>query len=190
MDQLFAGAANIIQNNIFAYGRMGIFELSNPYASNSCSSSPILEFSASNNIAYFDKLHTDGFSVQKGCTYSCGFSYTQFQMMTAIFTGVSTELSPPIRKRSTFNPARLLHSVILQILRARIGTTTPSAAGREWARMRKVRPRQIRASPIQLIRRMIIRSPVHLHPALLYSIRARREGKAPFFRLLRLQLHS
>ena len=77
-----AGGANMIQNNIFAYGRMGIFELSNPYVGNSCFTTPILEFTATNNIAYFDKKHTDGFSVQKGCTYSCGFSYTQFQMMT------------------------------------------------------------------------------------------------------------
>ena len=61
---------------------MGIFELSNPYMSNSCSASPILEFSAMDNIAYFDKTHTDGFSVQKGCTYSCGFSYTQYQTMS------------------------------------------------------------------------------------------------------------
>jgi len=77
-----AGGANVIQNNIFSYGRMGIFELSNPYASNSCSSSPILEFNAMNNIAYFDKKYTDGFSVQKGCTYSCGFAYTQYQMLS------------------------------------------------------------------------------------------------------------
>jgi hypothetical protein len=77
-----AGEANTIQNNILAYGRTGIFELANPYVSNSCSATPILEFSAMNNIAYFDKAYSDGFSVQKGCTYSCGFSYTQFQMMS------------------------------------------------------------------------------------------------------------
>jgi len=77
-----AGGANIIQNNIFAYARMGIFEVSNPYVSNSCSAAPILEFSATDNIAFFDKAHTDGFSVQKGCTYSCGFAYTQYQMMS------------------------------------------------------------------------------------------------------------
>lgn len=74
---------NTIQNNIFAYGRMGIFGLTAPYATNSCSATPILEFSAMNNIAYFDKTSTDGFSVQKGCTYACGFAYTQYQMMSS-----------------------------------------------------------------------------------------------------------
>jgi hypothetical protein len=77
-----AASPNIIQNNIFAYGRMGIFALSAPYASNSCPSTPILEFNAMDNIAYFDKTSTDGFSVQKGCTYACGFAYTQFQTLS------------------------------------------------------------------------------------------------------------
>lgn len=77
------GAANTIQNNIFAYGRTGIFGLSNPYVNNSCSTAPILEFNAMNNIAYFDKKYNDGFSVQKGCTYSCGFAYTQYQNLSS-----------------------------------------------------------------------------------------------------------
>jgi hypothetical protein len=77
-----AGTPNVIQNNIFAYGRMGIFGLSAPYSSNSCPTAPIVEFNAMDNIAYFDKKYTDGFSVQKGCTYSCGFAYTQFQMVS------------------------------------------------------------------------------------------------------------
>jgi hypothetical protein len=76
------GTANTIQNNIFAYGRMGIYGLSDPYPNNSCPAAPILEFTAADNIAYFDKQYSDGFSVQKGCTYSCGFPYTQYQNLT------------------------------------------------------------------------------------------------------------
>ena len=76
------GEANIIQNNIFAYARTGIFEMASPYISNSCSATPILEFNAMNNIAYFDKKYSDGFSVQKGCTYACGFPYTEYEMMS------------------------------------------------------------------------------------------------------------
>lgn len=76
------GSANTYQNNIFAYGRMGIFAISAPYSSNSCSSTPILEYNAMNNIAYFDKTYSDGFSVQKGCTYACGFSYPQYTALS------------------------------------------------------------------------------------------------------------
>jgi hypothetical protein len=74
-----AGTPNSFQNNIFAYGRMGIFGVSAPYASNSCPATPILEFDASTNIAYFDKPYADGFSALRGCTYSCGSPYTQYQ---------------------------------------------------------------------------------------------------------------
>lgn len=77
-----ADAANTVQNNIFAYARTGIFEMATPYISNSCSASPILEFTATDNIAYFDKKYTDGFSVQRGCVYACGFAYTQFEMLS------------------------------------------------------------------------------------------------------------
>jgi len=78
-----AGAANNIHNNIFAFGRAGIFGVSNPYMSNSCSTGPTLQFTASNNIAYFDRKYNQGFAVQKGCTYSCGFAYTQYQNLSS-----------------------------------------------------------------------------------------------------------
>jgi hypothetical protein len=77
-----AGTPNTVQNNIFAYGRTGVFELAAPYVSNSCPATPILELSASNNIAYFDRTYNDGFSVQRGCTYSCGSPYTQYEKLS------------------------------------------------------------------------------------------------------------
>jgi hypothetical protein len=74
---------NTVQNNILAYGRSGIFGVSNPYPSNSCASGPILQFNAINNIMYFDRKYNQSFTVQKGCTYSCGFAYSQYETMSS-----------------------------------------------------------------------------------------------------------
>ena len=72
--------ANIIKNNILAYGRQAMVSVNNPYpygvppAANQV-------FVISNNLFYFDRSTTSSpkFYVQGGCTYSAGFPYTQFQ---------------------------------------------------------------------------------------------------------------
>jgi hypothetical protein len=76
-----SAAPNTVHNNIFAYGHTGLFGVSNPYSSNTCSSGPILQLNATDNIFYFDKTSKQGFAWQRGCTYACGFPYTQYQMM-------------------------------------------------------------------------------------------------------------
>jgi hypothetical protein len=72
---------NTIKNNIFALGRPGMIAVSNPYTSNSCAGMPVLQFNASNNIFYFDKSNQKGggFLVQRGCVYSCGSPYPDFE---------------------------------------------------------------------------------------------------------------
>jgi len=71
--------ANTVKNNIFAFGRSGMIGNSNPYPTGSCPASPITAFNATNNILYFDREITANFTVQRGCSYSCGFPYAQFQ---------------------------------------------------------------------------------------------------------------
>ena len=71
--------ADVIRNNIFAYGRQGMIGDSNPYPTGRCPETAITALSASNNIFYFDRDITMNFMVQKGCTYSCGFPYAQYQ---------------------------------------------------------------------------------------------------------------
>ena len=41
----------------------------------------MLQFNASNNLFYFDRSNVNGggFLLQRGCVYSCGFPYTQFE---------------------------------------------------------------------------------------------------------------
>ncbi len=72
---------NSVHNNIFAYGHTGLFGVSNPYTNNSCSSGPILQLNATDNIFYWDKTSKQGFAWQRGCTYACGFPYTQYQTL-------------------------------------------------------------------------------------------------------------
>jgi len=76
-----ANQAHTIKNNIFAYGRLGLIEEGNPYPSGSVPPSPILAFVASNNLFYFDRNSSSApaFYVQRGCTYSGGFPYTEYQ---------------------------------------------------------------------------------------------------------------
>jgi hypothetical protein len=73
-----AQQAHTIKNNIFAFGRMGMISNGNPYPTNSCKDA-VTVFNATNNIFYFDRNRYDNFKVQRGCTYSCGMTYPQFQ---------------------------------------------------------------------------------------------------------------
>ena len=71
-----AGYSNTISNNIFAYSRQAIIANGNPYVSNVCPTQPTKIFDATSNLVYFDRHSTDGFSVQSGCEYACGFGMT------------------------------------------------------------------------------------------------------------------
>jgi len=77
------GWANNIKNNIFAFARQGMVSTGSPTAwLQGCPSSPILMFNLTNNILVFDRDKSssgNGFDVQRGCAYSCGFPYNEFQ---------------------------------------------------------------------------------------------------------------
>ncbi|MGA7908796.1 MAG: hypothetical protein WCA16_15405, partial [Candidatus Sulfotelmatobacter sp.] len=76
---------NTFKNNIFAIGRTGLIGVSNPYITNSCASMPVLQFNASNNLFYFDRSNQkgEGFLPQRGCTYSCGSPYPDFETFSS-----------------------------------------------------------------------------------------------------------
>ncbi len=71
--------ANIVRNNILAYGRLGLVTVGFPYGNGIPSAIP-QEFVISNNLMYFDRSNSSmpKFFVQGGCTYSGGFPYVQF----------------------------------------------------------------------------------------------------------------
>lgn len=73
--------ASIIRNNIFAFARGSLLEVSNPY--NIASPPPVTlpMFVASNNLFYFDRSSSSSppFYVQGGCTYSGGISFPAWQ---------------------------------------------------------------------------------------------------------------
>jgi uncharacterized protein (TIGR03437 family) len=72
--------ANIIKNNILAYGRQAMVAVNFPYPYGVPSSANQV-FVLTNNLFYFDRSTASSpkFYVQGGCTYSAGFPYTQFQ---------------------------------------------------------------------------------------------------------------
>ncbi len=76
-----ANEAHTIKNNIFAFGRLGMIADGNPFPSGTVPPNPIQTFVATNNLFYFDRNSgsTPPFYVQRGCTYSGGFAYTQYQ---------------------------------------------------------------------------------------------------------------
>jgi uncharacterized protein (TIGR03437 family) len=76
--------ANIIKNNILAYGRLGMITVNFPYPDGVPPSANRV-FTVSNNLFYFDRSSTSSpkFWVQGGCVYSGGFPYTQFQLFSS-----------------------------------------------------------------------------------------------------------
>jgi hypothetical protein len=73
--------ANIIKNNILAYARLDMINLSSPYQQG-VPPSAVQAFVATNNLMYFDRsiANTPNFFVQGGCLYSGGYAYTQYQL--------------------------------------------------------------------------------------------------------------
>lgn len=73
--------ANIIKNNILAFGRQSLVAVNFPYPYGVPGSIPQV-FNVTNNLFYFDRsaaVPAPKFYVQGGCTYSGGAAYTQFQ---------------------------------------------------------------------------------------------------------------
>jgi hypothetical protein len=76
------GRANSVKNNIFAYTRDGMLGQGTPTPwIQGCPNTPVLMLNFSNNIMFFDrKANSNGtFYVQRGCAYSCGYDYNQYQ---------------------------------------------------------------------------------------------------------------
>jgi len=69
--------ANTFNNNVFAYGRLGMFNENTPWPQG-CTS-PSLRANITHNLFYFDLDDSSGFYVTRGCAYSCGLNYNQFQ---------------------------------------------------------------------------------------------------------------
>ena len=72
--------ANIIKNNILAYGRLAMVSITFPYGNGVPSAIP-QEFVITNNLFYFDRSSTSSpkFFVQGGCLYAGGAAFPQFQ---------------------------------------------------------------------------------------------------------------
>ncbi|MGO9095040.1 MAG: IPT/TIG domain-containing protein [Bryobacteraceae bacterium] len=72
--------ANIVKNNILAYGRQGMVSVNFPYGDGVPSVIP-REFDITYNLFYFDRstTSTPRFWVQGGCLYAGGAPFTQFQ---------------------------------------------------------------------------------------------------------------
>ncbi len=74
--------ANIIKNNILAYGRSAMVAVTYPYGAGIPTTAANQVFIITNNIFYFDRNETSSgqkFWVQGGCVYSAGFPFPQFQ---------------------------------------------------------------------------------------------------------------
>jgi hypothetical protein len=74
------GDANIIKNNILAYGRSAMVSVNFPYG-NGVPSTIAQVFVLTSNLFYFDRSETSSpkFYVQGGCVYAGGQPFTQFE---------------------------------------------------------------------------------------------------------------
>ncbi len=72
---------SIIGNNIFAFGRVSLLDVANPYWNGSVPPSVIQVFAATGNLFLFDRstTSTPAFHVQGGCQYSGAFPYVAWQ---------------------------------------------------------------------------------------------------------------
>ncbi len=70
--------ANTFSNNIFAYGRVSMFEQQTPWPQG-CNLANAPQVNVANNIFYFDLNDSSGFYVTTGCADSCDLPYNQFQ---------------------------------------------------------------------------------------------------------------
>ena len=70
--------ADTFRNNIFAYGRLSMFEEQNPWPQG-CNLTPTPQVNVDNNIFYFDLNDSNGFYVTTGCADSCNLPYNQLQ---------------------------------------------------------------------------------------------------------------
>ncbi|HUB09584.1 MAG TPA: right-handed parallel beta-helix repeat-containing protein [Myxococcales bacterium] len=83
---------NVIENNVFAYGRQGMFQEQDPWPQGccggaadggwACPASPPTRVSFASNVFYFDlpsSQGTQGFLPLTGCAYACDLPVNQFQ---------------------------------------------------------------------------------------------------------------
>ena len=72
--------ANLVKNNILAYGRQAMLSINAPYQ-NGAPHSAIQFFVVTNNLFYFDRndASSPNFFIQGGCRYAGGFPYPEFQ---------------------------------------------------------------------------------------------------------------
>ena len=70
--------ANTFRNNIFAYGRLGMFQEQNAWPQG-CNLAPSPQVNVDSNIFYFDLNDSNGFYVTTGCANSCGLPFNMFQ---------------------------------------------------------------------------------------------------------------
>jgi hypothetical protein len=77
-------SANIVKNNILAFGRLGLVAVNWPYWNGVPSVIPEV-FTVTNNVFYFDRSNqsTPKFWVQGGCVYAGGAPYKQFQLFAS-----------------------------------------------------------------------------------------------------------
>jgi len=68
---------NTLNNNIFAFGRNGMFEEDFPWPQG-CAN-PSRRVNLTHNIFYFDRDDSSEFYLTNGCAYSCGLAYSEFQ---------------------------------------------------------------------------------------------------------------
>ncbi|MGO9261393.1 MAG: hypothetical protein ACLQU1_34570 [Bryobacteraceae bacterium] len=73
--------ANTVKNNIFAFARLSRINDSDLFPSGGVPPSAMQAFAATNNLMYFDRTSASSpaFYVQRGCTYTGGFPYSQYQ---------------------------------------------------------------------------------------------------------------
>lgn len=75
------GQSSTVKNNILAFARQSLLNSYDPYSFNTQPPLPMF-FTASNNLLYFDRIGSESFYVQGGCTFA-GEAYTAYQQYTS-----------------------------------------------------------------------------------------------------------